>query len=484
MHRSNRLVHKVFIFNLSEFIGGYPKSAAASRVEQLLSQWVFYPGELHDCKREHLFLDNPIWTQPMMWATREKLFWPIPSLFQSFCLEMMESLVCQNSILKEKYLKRRGVFLEESTAQLFRNNFPEAQYFRGSKWRNTSTNEDGENDLLIIFDSVALVVEEKSGAINPAARRGGSSIGQEINQLLIEPGTQAQEFATLLRENPTQHDFESEVGGRNLVDSTKIKQFICLSITLERFGTLTAQIPKLQTAGLAKQNIPVAPAMSLADLEIVLEFLETPFQLVHYLTRRTAFELKHELVGDELDLLVFYLRTGFAAKSIPDPKRPIFISGLSQKLDRFFLNAPENPVFEKPKRNLSKWWTQILEELEKKGVSRRYEIGCILLDMPDDEQDVFEKRFMERCEKVKNINPFTIENIEAMLWPIKSEVSNAVLVAAPVRASVVPKRYAIVEDLARQAIAETGADRALVILVDTDFGPWPYSGMYLLDKPA
>ena len=481
-HRNNHFVRKVFAFDLAEFISSFPNTVDASKIEQLLSQLAFYPGELRNFKREHIFLDNPIWIKPIMWATPKVLFWPIPGLFQSFCFEMMEALVCQSPALKAKYPERRAFFLEEYTAQLFQNKFSRAQYFRGSEWENPSTKQKGENDLLIVFDSVALVVEEKSGAINPVARRGGSSIEQEINQLLIDPARQGQEFAALLRENPAQHSFKTKAGTTNLVDSTKIKQFVCLSITLERFGPLAAQIPKLQVAGMAKREIPVMPAMSLADLEIALEFLGSPFQLVHYLTRRATFELRHEFLGDELDLLVLYLRTGFTGKTIPDPKNLLFLSGLSQSLDRFFLNDPENPVFEKPKRALSKWWMEILAELEKKGTHRRYEIGCILLDMPDEEQQVFEKRFEERCAQARRINPFTIESIEAMWTPVKSEVSNAVLIAAPVREQVVPKRFFTVEKLAKQAIAETAADQALVILVDVDRGPWPYSGMYLLDK--
>lgn len=482
LHRANHFVWEVFTFDLAEFIGSFPSTADTSKIEQLLSQLAFYPGDLRACKREHLFLDNSIWIKPIMWATPKVLFLPIPGLFQSFCFEMMEALVFQSPVLKEKYLERRAVFLEEYTAQLFQRKFSGGQYFPGSEWKNPSTKQEGENDLLIVFDSVALVVEAKSGAINPVARRGGPSIAQEINELLIDPARQGQEFAALLRENSAQHSFKTKAGTTNLVDSTKIKQFVCLSITLERFGPLAAQIPKLQTAGLAKREIPAMPAMSLADLEIALEFLESPFQLVHYLTRRAAFELRHEFVGDELDLLVLYLRTGFAEKTIPDPQNPLFIAGLSKSLDRFFLNSPENPVFEKPKRALSKWWMEILAELEKKATHRRYEIGCILLDMPDEEQQIFEKRFEERCAKVRKIDPFTLESVEAMWTPVKSEVSNAVLIAAPIREQVVPQRYFIVEQLVKQAIAETGAEQALVILVDADHGPWPYSGMYLLDK--
>ena len=482
MHRSNRFTRKIFAFDVKDLIGSSLNLNPALNIEQFLTQWAFFPGDLNDCKREHLFLNNPIWIKPMMWATRSKLFWPIPSLLQSFCFEMMEAVVCQNPILKGRYLQRRAEFLEEYTAQLFQKKFSEAKYFPGSEWKNPSTGQEGENDLLIIFDSVALVVEAKSGAINPAARRGGASIGQEINELLIEPAKQGQEFAALLRDNPTRHSFKTKAGTTNMVDSTKIKQFICLTITLERFGPLAAQIPQLQTAGLAKREISAVPAMSLGDLEIALEFFENPFQLVHYLTRRTAFELKHKFIGDELDLLVLYLQTGFSGKTIPDPKHPLFIAGLSQKLDKYFLNSTENPVFEKPKRELSSWWVQILAELEKKSTDRRYEVGCILLDVPDEEQQIFEKRFKERYEKAKKVNPFTIESIEAMWTPVISEVSNAVLVAAPIREQVVSKRFFIVEQLAEHAMLDAGANQALIILVDVDAGHWPYSGMYLLDR--
>ena len=216
----------------------------------------------------------------------------------------------------------------------------------------------------------------------------------------------------------------------NRVDTSNVKQFYCLNITLERFGPLAMQISQLQTAGLIRKDVPPVPTMSVADLEIALELFETPFEFLHYLTRRSAFEGKRELLGDELDLLVLYLETGFAEKSLPDRTQPLVINGLGSKLDKYFMD--QNGRFERPRRSLSKWWRQILLAIEKQKVQRRYELGCVLLDMPDEEQHAFEAQFRKLCKKIKRRKNTTPENVEAMWNPVKSEVANSVVVVAAV----------------------------------------------------
>jgi len=271
-------------------------------------------------------------------------------------------------------------------------------------------------------------------------------------------------------------------GTVNRVDTSNIKQFYCLNITMERFGTLATRLPELQAVGLARKVVPPVPTMSLADLEIALELFETPFELLHYLTRRAAFELHRKFIGDELDLLVFYLQTGFSGKSMPDLKVPLVIYGLGSTLDKFFINWPGDNRFARPQRSLSKWWREILSAIEKKHIHRRYELGCVLLDMPDEEQHAFEAQFRGLCKKVKRKKHTTLENIEGFWNHVKSDVSNAVVVAAPVTTEIYPKRDLVVRNFAVRAMSETGATQALVILVDVELGHWPYSGMYLLDR--
>ncbi|WP_150107505.1 hypothetical protein [Pedosphaera parvula] len=482
LNRSNSFLLTAFAFEAGDFVNAYSDTAIAPDVQRMFSNWAMELGELRDSNRHHLLLANPIWLRPIIRATPNILFWPILSLFQGFCFLLFEALISQSPALKQKYLKRRGEFLEQYTSQLFQQRFPDAECFKGSKWENPDAGEKGENDLLLIFDSIALIVEEKSGAINPIAKRGGLSIKQEIEQLITEATKQAHAFAALLRDHPRKHAFTTERGAVNKVDASKIKQIFCLTITLERFGPIATQLPGLQAAGLARPNVPPVPTVSLADLEIALELFATPYELLHYLTRRAAFELHRQFIGDELDLLVYYLQTGFAEKSLPDSKVLLVLSRLRSKLDPFFMGSSDDVQFERPKRSLSKWWQQIFEALDRKGVRRRYEIGCVLLDMPDEDQHAFEDQFGELSTKVKQQLHSTFENVEAIWNPVKSAVLNAVVVATPVLTEIYPKRDLVVRNFAERAMIETGADQALVILVDVELEHWPYSGIYLLDK--
>jgi len=478
-HRSNSFLLTVFAFEQATFVGAYPNSGSV--IQHVLSNLAMELGELRDSNKEHFFLSNPIWLRPIIRVAPNVLFWPVPTLFHSFCFEMIEAIVCKQPDLKEKYLKRRGEFLEEYTFGLFHRRFPEAKISRGSQWKNDHANENGENDLLVIFDSVGLIIEEKSGAINPGAKRGGDSIKQEIEQLISEAAVQAHGFARLLGGSGKLHLFETKAGIVNKVDASDIRRFHCLGITMEHLGTLATRIPELKSVGLARSDAPLIATMALPDLEIALEIFQTAFEFLHYLTRRIAFELHREFLGDELDLLVFYLKTGFADKKLPGHDTPIVIHGLARELDKYFLKITGDDRFERPRRHLSKWWNEIFAAIEKKRLHRRYEIGCLLLDMPDEEQQAFESQFHELCKKVKD-KQTQLENVEAFWNPVKSDVSSAVIVAAPVTTVIYPKRRFIVEQFAERALNETGADQALVILVDVELGHWPYSGIYLLDR--
>jgi hypothetical protein len=89
---------------------------------------------------------------------------------------------------------------------------------------------------------------------------------------------------------------------------------------------------------------------------------------------------------------------------------------------------------------------------------RRYEIGCLLLDMPDEEQHAFKSQFRELCKKVKQEKNTKLENVEAFLSSVKSDISNAVVVATPVTTDVYPKRKFVVEKFAERAMGEAGAN--------------------------
>lgn len=78
-------------------------------------------------------------------------------------------------------------------------------------------------------------------------------------------------------------------------------------------------------------------SLSLFDLLVVLEILDHPSDVLHYLSRRSELERSRFLVGDELDLLGFYLQTGFNVGPTEFDAEPsgLRVVGLSDAIDTY-----------------------------------------------------------------------------------------------------------------------------------------------------
>ena len=131
---------------------------------------------------------------------------------------------------------------------------------------------------------------------------------------------------------------------------------------------------------------------------------------------------------------------------------------------------------------MSDWWKRILEEISRRKVARRFELGCILLDLPFEWQQEFEKRVQILCAAVKTKQNYRLEDVEGTWVGVDSEVSDAAIVVVPVRNHLYYDRREIVNRMAGQATEKSKAKVVVVILIDVDRGHWPYSGIYVIDQ--
>lgn len=152
---------------------------------------------------------------------------PLPGLFLSFALELMDDVIRSVPNLLAKYERRRARFLEEESELLFVSAFPSAKVYRRSLWHDPTTEKDFENDLLVLIDSYQIIVEAKSGKVSAPARRGAiSSLEKEIKELIVEPSLQAMRFAEYLQSNRGKHKFKTLAGNVNEVDNTDCHETI------------------------------------------------------------------------------------------------------------------------------------------------------------------------------------------------------------------------------------------------------------------
>jgi hypothetical protein len=169
---------RLFFFDREMFAGllppGMPKTAAKGILDKVSIEF----GELASCDPERLILENPVWTRPIIHLGNGRYFFPFVSLVQSFGLEMMERFIDpkhspRHADLWARYSNKvRGDYLEIRTFELLQKALPDAQIYRGLKWKDIDTQIDGESDVLVLFDTHALVFECKSGRLRASASRG------------------------------------------------------------------------------------------------------------------------------------------------------------------------------------------------------------------------------------------------------------------------------------------------------------------------
>jgi hypothetical protein len=216
--------------------------------------------------------------------------------------------------------------------------FPTGQVFSGGQWTSPeSASTVYENDVLVIVDTTALVIEAKAHLLDAPARRGAEyRFIDTLADQVVEASAQAMRFVDFLRAHPAVHEFSTKRGATNIVDVRKTLRSVPLSVTFENLGFISANISRCVEAGLLKQH-RLVPSLALSDFEVCVELLESQSHRIHYFARRAEIEQTMEYFGDESDLLAFYLKTGFSVGDWEDGGMVMNLGLMSKELDPYFV---------------------------------------------------------------------------------------------------------------------------------------------------
>ncbi|GEP50267.1 hypothetical protein FNO01nite_09390 [Flavobacterium noncentrifugens] len=369
-------------------------------------------GELQGTDKNHIFLNNPVHRKPFIKTDESEYFSVLPYMFSHLSVDLLEGFINTDKELTKYYLAEKGKYLEKKIEDLFRTAFPTAQIFVGSKWKCPDTNKLYENDLLIIVKEFAVIVEAKSGTISPPARRGAKDrLFETLKQLVVAPSEQAIRFETFLKSNPKVHTFKTTGGKSNVFDSSGIKYFIPLGVTLSHLGSIGCNLKKLTEAKIIPNKInELAPSISLTDLEIIFDLLPLQSEKLHYFARRREFDAHMTFQGDELDLIGFYLDTGFNIGEDEFNGSFMNLTLKSKELDPYFMGKEHGVAVKKPHLIKTRYWQDILNVVEERKSPNWLQSSYILLHTLLKDQILFEKKFNELKMIVRKGKPLKKHN--------------------------------------------------------------------------
>jgi len=467
----------VFLFTVDECAKCVPTEIDKSRLQAVLDDLSYQFGDFASENPEHLMMQSKIRTRPLVRIGEGAYFLPVHGLLNSFLLEIVETWIKPHSGLKKRYHRRRATFLEKKLGEMLQDAFPGCLVRSGTTWADPDDSREYENDCLVICGPVALVLEAKSERVDDVARRGGvKTLTDHYDTLVSKPAEQAARFARLLEDGQGQRRFKTKNRGDYELNLSDIRRAVCISVTLDSLPAATLCWQSLVESGLVGPNQRPAINLSLADLMVALEVLESPAIRLHYFWRRIEWEEQLTYLADEGDLLVYYLSNSLVIPKSEDPNTPptMVLFGNSVQLHRYYMAKWIEPDTSTPlpRRILTTWWSSLLRRIEVLEQRGRWDIACVLLDLSFEQQQEFERSFEEVVQVVRQHGNDCGKN--GLISFGHGTESQGAVIGFAYRGLSTNERNDRAADLAAQAQRESSVRRVVIVGRDVERLGDPY----------
>lgn len=448
-------------------------------VNSLLKKLSLEPGSLCATSTEQLFLDNPVWLRPIISLPNGEFFCAIPQTLMSFIYPIVDELTRLDPALTEKLSNVRADFLEREVERMLRAAFPDAQLTSQYKWR--SDDREFETDVLLRYDTTILLVEAKSGKVSwPALRGAPGRIIEHVRNLIVAPSDQSGRLATQLQAEierrkqgvASQLDFPLPLDAVTAV--------LRMSVCLHDFATVQSIPTLLEKAGMLNNKYPLAPCLSLADLEVMLDLLEEPYVRLHYIRQRASSLLTQHIVGDELDMIGLYLDTALSFGGLEPGAQDIVLTGYSERIDRYYTLRDEGEHARKPRRATTAWFKRLCYQISQRPLTGWSELTSVLLSLTPHHQQELERQVQRIAKRIRDRKrPRNDEDTVVFVGPVRSDTALAVRARDPRQ----PGRFSEgIENLASVAFQQEHVERCCVLVVNAMSPELPYLSGALLTR--
>lgn len=475
LYHSDLFLSDIYTHSITEISNHLSTKMPELEISSILDKLSYRLGALSNTNKDFIFLDNPIHLKPFIKTEKKKYFSVIPHMFSHTALDIIETFISQHSKTRNKYLAMKGEYLEDKVEKLMQKSFPNAQIYKGSLWSSEKEEKLYENDIIVLIEEFAIIIECKSGTVSPPAKRGAPErLFKTMKELVVEPSEQAIRFLHFLKENPKTHKLKTKTGTLNNIDSSKIKFYIPLGVTLSNLGSIGCNLKKLISSKIISHKLSeLAPSISYTDLEVVFEVLTTQAEKIHYLSRRREFEAHVNFQGDEMDLFSFYLDNGFnIGETEFDESFHIDLTLKSKELDPYFTAKNRNVKVKKPTLEKTKYWSDLLNKIE---LSSKYWLvsSFILLNLPKEDQIEYEVKL----DQLKNmvIKDLCEKKHNYLIMSFGPKRRKYMLVGYPYKNTDKETRDGIINDIVDSIEEQKDIKGYLIIGYNLNSSDYPYS---------
>lgn len=245
-----------------------------------------------------------------------------------------------------------------------------------------------------------MLFEAKSAALTPAGLRGAPDrVRRHVRDLIVDPSEQSQRLTSVIWKAKEGDAAALEITNALGLDVTNVDTITRVSVTLDDFSVLSTAERELKEAGWVPTDLPLAHTLNIADFGCVADLLSEPLFFIHYLNERSRIQKLTEILGDELDYLGLYLKSGFNLGSLENGKYRVAISGMSGPIDHYYTSRDAGVAVPKPRPKMHPYFSKLLAELERRSFESWTTAGLDILRSASFDEQRQAVNGMERLRK-------------------------------------------------------------------------------------
>lgn len=284
---------------------------------------------------------------------------------------------------------------EAFVGKLFRKLLPGCNSYIGNYYKKVY-----ENDLLISYKDVLMIVEVKAGAFTyTPALTDLAAHKSSFEALVNKAGKQCKRTLDYLESAESVDFFDKDGVKKVTLKRGDYSQVYSFCVTVDDFNVFAAHAEKLDYVKIQSGTISI----SINDLWVYSEYFKSPIKFIHFIKQREiATKIQELSLKDELDHLGLYIEHNMYSIHASQMGQGHFVNynGYRENLDKYFASL-HNPVIKaiKPEQKLPDLIKRICELAVNSDISSLF--TNFILDFSSESKENFAKSILMMLEREK-----------------------------------------------------------------------------------
>jgi len=332
-------------------------------------------------------VELPISQKPFVELKGKSYCFDYHSLFDNVYRVIQKEVRRQRPDYEQMWQQKQSQASEDMVEKLFCKLLPGAKTHKTNFYpKSASLKELYENDLLIEFDDVLLIIEIKAGSFPATPPITDYEAHIKAYRNLIEKADhQCERTLRYMSNNTVAVFYDNDKNVKLEIDTSKIRETFTFSITVDNINSFAARAEKISFLNIKSTTI----SLSYDDLLTYAEYFDSPMYFLHFMRqRKLSTTVKQLSLNDELEHLGMYLHYNCypdVAATIPDDFGRIDFNGFREQLDNYFCRLHNSELaIPKPMQDVPEFLIKMIKVMDDQNSPCRVYLSSFLLDFSGD----------------------------------------------------------------------------------------------------